>query len=124
VEREEMEEQHDEGDGRAEEGNTEQMRPLQPSGKRRPTSLREEKSDEPEDEQEKRRRKSRQRRSELLSSKTVEEVIDEYIGEHGSDWSPLLRSNMEGRLLTCGVNLTIHVVEGKLKQRLSELNSQ
>jgi hypothetical protein len=69
--------------------------------------------------QEERKRKSRQRRSALASPKSVDEVISKWIEEKGSVWNAQLRTDLEGRLLTYGISLTIDVVEGMVKQRLT-----
>jgi hypothetical protein len=107
-------------EGRLEEEGEEEVSAPPPPKKRRVE--RDGKSQEPENEQEERKRRSRQRRSALASPKTVDEVINEWIRDKGSAWSPRLRTDLEGRLLTHDINLTIDVVEGMLKQRLSELN--
>ena len=91
----------------------------EPRPPKRKRLARAEMSDEP-DEQEMRKRHSRERRSALSTSLSVEEVIEEWIAEHGDAWNPRLRTVLEGRLLTHSVPITIAVVEGMLKRRLSE----
>ncbi len=71
---------------------------------------------------EERKRKCRQRRSALSSPKSVDEVISKWIEEKGSGWNAQLRTDLEGRLLTHGISLTIDVVQGMVKQRLSEIS--
>ena len=76
------------------------------------------------DEREERLRVSRQRRSAQSTPKSLEEVICEWIEEHGEAWNPRLRTVLEGSLLTHGVPVTIAVAEGMLKERLSEVYGQ
>ena len=88
----------------------------------RKRKARQERSDAAPDEREERMRMSKQRRSAQSTPKSLEEVISEWIEEHGDAWSPQLRTVLEGSLLTHGVPITIAVAEGMLKQRLSEVH--
>ena len=76
------------------------------------------------DEREERLRVSKQRRSAQSTPKSLEEVICEWIGEHGEAWNSRLRTGLEDSLLTYGVPVTIDVAEGMLKERLSEVYGQ
>ena len=73
------------------------------------------------DEREERLRVSKQRRSARSTPKSLEEVICEWIEEHGEAWNPQLRTVLEGSLLTYGVPVTIDVAENMLNERLSEV---
>ena len=72
----------------------------------RKRKARQERSDAAPDEREERMRMSKQRRSAQSTPKSLEEVISEWIEEHGDAWSPQLRTVLEGSLLTHGVPIT------------------
>jgi hypothetical protein len=76
------------------------------------------------DELQERKRKSAERRSAQSPSMSVEALISEWIEEHGGAWNKQLRIVLEGRLLTYDIPITVAVVEGMLKQRVSELFGQ
>ena len=64
----------------------------------RKRKARQERSDAAPDEREERMRMSKQRRSAQSTPKSLEEVISEWIEEHGDAWSPQLRTVLEGSL--------------------------
>jgi hypothetical protein len=120
--REDEQEQRQEDDAVTVQDSKQEMMSPPLSKRKRPDRVRVDRSEETEDEQEERKRKCRQRRSALSSPKSVDEVISKWIEEKGSGWNAQLRTDLEGRLLTYGISLTIDVVEGMVKQRLSEIS--